>query len=110
ETSPVVAYNQKAWPLKPGTVGKPVWGVEVEILASRREVAVGLGWLGHWEEAMAAYHTVAEARARVLGADHPDTLASRNDEAHCLEQLGRGTEAVELYRQVAALRQGAAGP
>jgi Flp pilus assembly protein TadD len=51
------------------------------------------------------YRTVAEARERVLGADHPEALASRNDEAHCLEQLGRGTEAVELYRKVAALRQ-----
>ncbi|MFB7214869.1 long-chain fatty acid--CoA ligase [Streptomyces sp. NPDC056255] len=31
ETSPVVAYNQRAWPPRPGTVGKPVWGVDVEI-------------------------------------------------------------------------------
>ncbi|WP_394847667.1 long-chain fatty acid--CoA ligase [Pendulispora brunnea] len=31
ETSPVVAYNQKPWPVKPGTVGRPIWGVEVEI-------------------------------------------------------------------------------
>ncbi|MFI9787976.1 long-chain fatty acid--CoA ligase [Kitasatospora sp. NPDC051984] len=37
ETSPVVAYNQKAWPLRPGTVGRPIWGVEVEI--ARAEVA-----------------------------------------------------------------------
>ncbi|PJN25599.1 long-chain fatty acid--CoA ligase [Kitasatospora sp. CB02891] len=37
EASPVVAYNQKAWPLKPGTVGRPIWGVEVEI--ARAEVA-----------------------------------------------------------------------
>ncbi|MFI9503673.1 long-chain fatty acid--CoA ligase [Nocardia sp. NPDC052566] len=31
ETSPVVAYNQRAWPCKPGTVGKPIWGVDAEI-------------------------------------------------------------------------------
>nr|WP_202524379.1 long-chain fatty acid--CoA ligase [Kitasatospora sp. SID7827] len=37
ETSPVVAYNQRAWPLRPGTVGRPIWGVEVEI--ARAEVA-----------------------------------------------------------------------
>ncbi|MGX4735435.1 long-chain-fatty-acid--CoA ligase [Kitasatospora griseola] len=37
EASPVVTYNQKAWPLKPGTVGRPIWGVEVEI--ARAEVA-----------------------------------------------------------------------
>ena len=76
-----------------------------DTLVSRREVAVGLGWLGRWADALAEYRRVAAARERVLGADHPDTLASRNDEAHCLEQLGRRTEAVELYRRVAALRQ-----
>ncbi|MFI0812425.1 long-chain fatty acid--CoA ligase [Streptomyces echinatus] len=31
ETSPVVAYNQPAWPRRPGTVGRPVWGVDVGI-------------------------------------------------------------------------------
>jgi len=42
ETSPVVAYNQVYWPRRPGTVGKPIWGVEVEIaradLADRVEL------------------------------------------------------------------------
>ena len=69
-----------------------------DTLVSRREVAVGLGWLGRWDEALTDYRRVADAREQVLGAGHPDTLASRNDEAHCLEQLGRGTEAAELYR------------
>ncbi|MFD9734952.1 long-chain fatty acid--CoA ligase [Umezawaea sp. NPDC059074] len=31
ETSPVVAYNQVCWPRRPGTVGKPIRGVEVAI-------------------------------------------------------------------------------
>ncbi|WBB80363.1 long-chain fatty acid--CoA ligase [Micromonospora sp. WMMD882] len=31
EASPVVAYNQPAWPRRPGTVGRPIWGVEVVI-------------------------------------------------------------------------------
>ena len=34
ETSPVVAYNQKDWPCRPGTVGRPIWGVEAEIARS----------------------------------------------------------------------------
>ncbi|HWO64129.1 MAG TPA: long-chain fatty acid--CoA ligase [Umezawaea sp.] len=42
ETSPVVAYNQVYWPRRPGTVGKPIWGVEVGItradLADRIEL------------------------------------------------------------------------
>ncbi|MER8187279.1 long-chain fatty acid--CoA ligase [Kitasatospora sp. NPDC094015] len=33
EASPVVAYNQRAWPLRPGTVGRPIWGVEVAVAA-----------------------------------------------------------------------------
>jgi tetratricopeptide (TPR) repeat protein len=76
-----------------------------DTLMSRREVAVALGWLARWSDALGVYEEVARARERILGPDHPDTLASRNDEAHCLEQLGRHAEAVELYRQVAALRR-----
>jgi hypothetical protein len=81
-----------------------------DTLVSRREVAVGLGWLGRWADALTEYRRVAAARERVLGVDHPDTLAGRNDEAHCLEQLGHGQEADQLYRRVAAVRaQRAAG-
>ncbi|MYR45555.1 tetratricopeptide repeat protein, partial [Streptomyces sp. SID5910] len=69
------------------------------------EVAVGLGWLGRWSAALTEYSEVAAARERVLGADHPDTLASRDDEAHCLEQLGRGPQAAELYRKAAQPRR-----
>ncbi|ORA22903.1 long-chain-fatty-acid--CoA ligase [Mycobacterium aquaticum] len=31
ETSPMVCFNQPHFPRRPGTVGRPVWGVEVEI-------------------------------------------------------------------------------
>jgi hypothetical protein len=51
---------------------------------------------------------VTAARERVLGPDHPDTLAGRADEAHCLERLGRAPEAVELHRSVAVLRRAVA--
>lgn len=80
-----------------------------DTLISRREIAVGLGWLGRRPDALDVYRHIAESRERTLGAAHPDTLAARNDEAQCLEQLGRGAEAVELYRRVAALRQGGGG-
>ncbi|MGY0070442.1 long-chain-fatty-acid--CoA ligase [Streptomyces sp. QTS137] len=40
ETSPCVAYNQRDWPRKPGTVGKPIWGVEVGIARSTVEDAI----------------------------------------------------------------------
>lgn len=81
-----------------------------DTLVSRREVAVALGWLGRWTDALTVYRQVADARTRLLGAAHPDTLAGRDDEAHCLEQLGRTHEAADLYREVAALRQRAARP
>lgn len=85
----------------------PVDAVDV---VSRREVAVALGWLERWAEALTEYRGVADARERVLGADHPDTLAAREDEAHCLVRLGHAREAAELHRRAAALRgQGLAG-
>ena len=31
ETSPVATFNQPLWEPKPGTVGKAIWGVEVEV-------------------------------------------------------------------------------
>ncbi|UMO99869.1 AMP-binding protein [Amycolatopsis sp. EV170708-02-1] len=37
ETSPVVAYNQRAWPTRAGTVGKPIWGVDVAIARAETE-------------------------------------------------------------------------
>lgn len=37
ETSPVVAYNQPGLPRRPGTVGWPVWGVEVAVAAPDTE-------------------------------------------------------------------------
>jgi long-chain acyl-CoA synthetase len=37
ETSSSVGYNQRAWPCRPGTVGRPLWGMEVEI--ARADVA-----------------------------------------------------------------------
>jgi long-chain acyl-CoA synthetase len=73
ETSPVVAYNQRAWPTRPGTVGKPVWGVDVEIaradLEDRIEVlpAGDVGEVvvrGH--NVMAGYLGRPEATADVL--------------------------------------------
>ncbi|CAM5615556.1 long-chain-fatty-acid--CoA ligase [Streptomyces fumanus] len=40
ETSPCVAYNQPGLPRRPGTVGKPVWGVEVAVTRPGAEDAL----------------------------------------------------------------------
>jgi tetratricopeptide (TPR) repeat protein len=51
---------------------------------------------------------IAQARSvladyeRVLGADHPDTLASRNNLAYAYESAGRLSEAIPLYEQALA--------
>ncbi|MFE3649089.1 long-chain fatty acid--CoA ligase [Streptomyces sp. NPDC057579] len=58
ETSPVVAYNQKAWPCRPGTVGRPIWGVEVEIARSEVEDAVELLPAGEFGEIVVRGHNV----------------------------------------------------
>ena len=42
EGSPVVTFNQKAFGKKPGSVGTPVWGVEVKVVDENdKEVPVG---------------------------------------------------------------------
>lgn len=73
ETSPVVAYNQKAWPRRPGTVGRPIWGVEAEIAAADVEDRVELLPAGEVGEivvrghnVMAGYLNQPEATAAVL--------------------------------------------
>lgn len=73
ETSPVVAYNQKAWPCRPGTVGRPIWGVDVEIARADVEGRIELlpaGELGEvvirGHNVMAGYLNRPQATAEVL--------------------------------------------
>ncbi|MEV6674676.1 long-chain fatty acid--CoA ligase [Streptomyces sp. NPDC051162] len=73
ETSPVVAYNQKAWPCRPGTVGRPIWGVDVEIARAEVEGRIELlpaGELGEivirGHNVMAGYLNRPEATAEVM--------------------------------------------
>ncbi|MCX4755372.1 long-chain-fatty-acid--CoA ligase [Kitasatospora purpeofusca] len=58
ETSPVVAYNQRAWPLRPGTVGRPIWGVEVEIARAEVEDRIELLPAGETGEIVVRGHNV----------------------------------------------------
>ncbi|MDQ1647910.1 MAG: long-chain acyl-CoA synthetase, partial [Cryptosporangiaceae bacterium] len=73
ETSPVATFNQKDWPTKPGTVGRPIWGVEVEIAAADTEGRIDLlptGELGELvvrgHNVMAGYLNRPEATAEVM--------------------------------------------
>ncbi|MCX5409049.1 serine/threonine-protein kinase [Streptomyces sp. NBC_00335] len=71
--------------------------------------AFALSRAGRTEEALAGYAAVAEGRARVLGADHPDTLAARQEAAYETGLLGRHQEAYEGYRAVLTARERTVG-
>ena len=55
---------------------------------------------GRLSEAIALLEQVLTDCVRVLGEDHPDTLASRNNLAGAYHAAGRLTEAITLYEQV----------
>ena len=69
EGSPVVTFNMKEFGRKPGSVGKPVWGVDVKIVDDKdKEVPVGekgeLIYRGH--NVMKGYYKKPEANAKTL--------------------------------------------
>jgi long-chain acyl-CoA synthetase len=73
ETSPVIAYNQPGFPRRPGTVGLPVWGVEVGVARADLEDRVELlppGEVGELvirgHNLMAGYLNRPEATAAVM--------------------------------------------
>uniref|UniRef100_UPI00065FA1E9 tetratricopeptide repeat protein n=1 Tax=Cellulomonas flavigena TaxID=1711 RepID=UPI00065FA1E9 len=51
---------------------------------------------GRTEEAIALFEQVLVDRARILGEDHPGTLASRNNLAGAYASVGRLEEAIGL--------------
>ena len=55
---------------------------------------------GRLSEAITLLEQVLTDCVRVLGEDHPDTLASRNNLAGAYESAGRLTEAITLFEQV----------
>ncbi|WP_280257335.1 long-chain-fatty-acid--CoA ligase [Nocardia wallacei] len=73
ETSPVVAYNDRGAPVKPGTVGRAIWGVRVEIARSDLDDRIELlpdGEVGEivvrGHNIMAGYLNRPDATAEVL--------------------------------------------
>lgn len=80
------------------------------VLASRHAAGLSLGRLGRWDEAGEVHRAVAAERARLLGAEHPDTLASRYETGFTLSRTGRTTEALAEFSAVAAGRDRALGP
>lgn len=69
EGSPVVTFNQKAFGRKPGSVGTPIWGVDVKIVdADGNEMPAGekgeLLYRGH--NVMKGYHNRPDATAETI--------------------------------------------
>ena len=58
ETSPVASFNQVGFPPKPGTVGKAIWGVEVEVAAAEVEERIELLPTGELGEIVVRGHNV----------------------------------------------------
>jgi tetratricopeptide (TPR) repeat protein len=61
-------------------------------------------------EAISAGEAVAADSARMLGPDHPDTLASVNNLAIACQEVGRRAEAIRLHERALAGRVRALGP
>ncbi|MEU4834710.1 long-chain fatty acid--CoA ligase [Streptosporangium sp. NPDC023615] len=69
ETSPVASFNQVGKPSKPGTVGTPIWGVEMRLIDDDWKTIEGEGpgeiaIRGH--NVMKGYHNRPEATAEVM--------------------------------------------
>jgi long-chain acyl-CoA synthetase len=58
ETSPVATFNQVGFPPKPGTVGKAIWGVEVEVARAELEASIELLPTGELGEIVVRGHNV----------------------------------------------------
>ncbi|OLF15367.1 tetratricopeptide repeat protein [Actinophytocola xanthii] len=76
----------------------------VQNLARRNSVAVMLAHLGRHEQALSEHRAVREARAHLLGPDHPDTLVSSTNVANALNALGRHEAALAEHRHVLSVR------
>jgi Tetratricopeptide repeat len=74
-----------------GTVGPPDDGPDDKVSADRR-TAAELRELGEYQQARELDEDALARRRRVLGDDHPDTLASASNLATDLRALGQPAE------------------
>lgn len=87
EGSPVVTFNHKHDVRKPGSIGKPVWGVEVKLVDDKGdEVPVGekgeLLYRGH--NVMKGYYNKPEATAKTIqnGWLHSGDVATKDEDGY----------------------------
>ncbi|MFD8735241.1 tetratricopeptide repeat protein [Streptomyces sp. NPDC059618] len=103
-----------AWTTRPSTTAPPpapraeppVPAAEsATALTARHNTGLNLGRLGRWTEAGEVHRAVAAERERLLGPDHPDTLASRYEVGFTLSRTGLPAEALGEYARVAQARE-----
>jgi long-chain acyl-CoA synthetase len=58
ETSPVATFNQRGFEPRPGTVGKPIWGVEVEVAKAEVDDRIELLPAGELGEIVVRGHNI----------------------------------------------------
>jgi len=87
EGSPVVTFNHKNRVRKPGSIGTPVWGVEVKLVDDKgNEVPVGekgeLLYRGH--NVMKGYYNKPEATAKTIrnGWLHSGDVATKDEDGY----------------------------
>jgi long-chain acyl-CoA synthetase len=91
ETSPVATFNQKSFEPRPGTVGKTIWGVEVEVAKAELEERIELLPTGELGEIVCRGHNVfkgylnkpeATAAAIVDGWFRTGDLGTKDEEGY----------------------------
>ncbi|GAA3159345.1 long-chain fatty acid--CoA ligase [Planomonospora alba] len=87
ETSPVASFNQLGRPTKPGTIGTPIWGVEMKLVDSEWNTVEGEGpgeiaIRGH--NVMKGYYNRPEATAEVMkdGWFRTGDIATRDSDGY----------------------------
>jgi tetratricopeptide (TPR) repeat protein len=94
-----------------GPAGEADGGLAGTMLRLRSWALYHLAVLGDSApQAIAAGEAVAADSARMLGPDHPDTLASWNNLALAYQEVGRTAEAIRLHERALAGRVRALGP
>ncbi|MFE1288402.1 tetratricopeptide repeat protein [Streptomyces sp. NPDC058751] len=100
------ARPSTAVPPLPGHGGRPAPTAQaITALTGRHNAGLSLGRLGRWAEAGEVHRSVAAERERLLGPDHPDTLASRYEIGFTLSRTGHPGEALGEYARVAQTRE-----
>ena len=76
----------------------------------RGRIASYLGYRGNHQAATELYKEVTEARRRVLGAEHPETLTARANLAYWTGHAGDAAGARDQYAALLPVRERVSGP